>query len=585
MRWLTMLLMAMLLPFNVLAADYTVGVAAFDHPQQVQQRWQATIDHLNQHSGALQFQLLALPLPELERRLEAGEIDFVIQNSVKSVQYKERFGASQLLTARPLWSASAQQAIGSALVGRRDRPIDDWQQLRSLRAVSVSPQAFGGYIALWPELSQRGAEPMQFFKQLQFVGTPQRQLLKLLLAGDADVAILPSCLLESMQQQGVSGSEQLQVLLDQRPAGFPCGVSSRLYPYFMLSKLGHVPNEDATVVVRALLQLDKQQRASQQGQYSQWTVPVDDRAVYQLLRETQQWPFAPDWRTLFWRLLPWLLLAALILFLGYLHHRRVQAQVAKRTKQLRDEMAEHQQTQARLQEQQQAFYQAQRVLLTGEMAAGMAHELSQPLTSIGYLVQGCRSQLQRGNQQQLDQGLARIASQSDKASQLIHKFRHFAAQRGSHRPLQPQELVLETLELMVADLKRHQCRCQLANQLTEPLTIVGDPLLLQQVLVNLLRNAIDAMAEMAPAQRLISLRLWQQQGRLHLSVADNGHGLTPEALARLFQPFGSSKAQGLGLGMMICKRIIDQHQGQISAIALEQGLRIELNLPLQGTNQ
>ncbi|MBY5992676.1 PhnD/SsuA/transferrin family substrate-binding protein [Ferrimonas balearica] len=561
----------------------TVGVAAFDNPQRVAQRWQPTLDYLNQGQAQYRFELLALPPKVLEQRLAEGAVDLLIQNSVKTVQYKEKYGASRLLTAAPLWPAPANRAIGSALVMRQGEAVTDFGQLARLKAISTSAHAFGGYTVFRRELAEQGLTPKKAFRQLTFVGFPQRKLLQQLLSGEADVAILPSCLLEQAVAEREVPEGSLTVALDRRPADFPCAVSSRLYPYFAVSKLGHVSPEVATFVARRLLTMAGDAPAAQRGRYSQWTVPVDDREVYALLKAIKLWPFNTDWHHLARQALPWAGLAALILLLGYLHHLRVKALVARRTSQLTQEMTQHSATQAHLQEQRSAFYKAQRVLLTGEMASGLSHELNQPLASIRYLAQGCGYRLDGEplDREALAEGLKRIEAQTEKAQGIIQRVKRFCARPSKLSSLALSELVTETLALMEPDLRRNRSRVRFDNRLADNLAIQGDPVLLQQVLVNLVRNALDAMAEVAEPQREVVIALTREAERVQLSVRDHGPGLAPAALDRLFLPFESSKTEGLGLGMMICRRIIEEHHGTIWAESAEPGLRVTFSIPIE----
>ncbi|MBY5921848.1 PhnD/SsuA/transferrin family substrate-binding protein [Ferrimonas balearica] len=574
-------LLALILSCPLLAStEVSVAVASFDRPEAVQQRWQPTLDYLNQGQSQYHFVLRAMPPAELEAAMERGQIHFMIQNSVKTVQFKEKFGASQLLTAAPLWTDSADKAIGSAVVMRAGEAISSIEQLASLRVVSTSPHAFGGYLAYLRELADRGFSPTSFFDDLQFVGFPQRQLLQRLLDGTADVAILPSCLMESAEVEGRIPVGALTVALDRRPADFPCGVSSALYPYFTLSMLSPADSETATYLVRRLLELAPDDPAAQRGRYQGWTVPMDDREVYALLKSIGLWPFETDWHYLAGRAMPFAIGLALLLLAGYFHHLRVKALVARRTTELREEMAEHEQTQRRLTEQERAFYKAQRVLLTGEMAAGIAHELNQPLASIRYLAQGCGYRLEKGaDSAELKEGLGRIGRQTEKAQGIIQRLKSFCARPMTNESVALDSLIEETLELMATDFRRFDCQPEVTLPRQGGMTVPGDGVLIQQVLVNLIRNGLDAMEALIPSQRQLSIALAPEADGWLVTIRDHGCGLSDEALDRLFFPFESSKPDGLGLGMMICKRIIDEHQGWIQARNAEPGLEIRVWLP------
>ena len=135
----------------------------------------------------------------------------------------------------------------------------------------------------------------------------------------------------------------------------------------------------------------------------------------------------------------------------------------------------------------------------------------------------------------------------------------------------------DTLTLMAAEMSRVKLDPQLS---LENIGISGDASLLQQVFVNIIRNALDAMEDVTKPQLFITMASIGEQVKIEFT--DNGKGLSPQALERLFFPFETSKEHGLGLGMIICKRIIEEHHGEISASNnLDMGLTLTITLPLE----
>lgn len=558
-----------------------MAVLAFDDPVKVRQRWQPTVDYLNQHLQQHQLVLVALRPHQVDRLVENQAFDFFIGNAVKTLQLKQRHGTSQLLTLKPLNGRNPALAVGSAVVMRANHQVDDWRALQSLQIVSVGQQAFGGFIAFWREIDQHGLSPLSDFPYLKFIGYPQSKLLHSVISGSADAAIVPTCLLESMEASNLIAKGELTVVL-QQSSDSPCATSTQLYPYSALSALGHAEQALARQVTRLLLDLHPQDDAAVTGRYGGWTVPVDNREVYALLKDIQLWPFDLE-LTDFWpELLPYLAAIAALALLAYMHHLRVRALVTRRTAQLRQEIDDHRLTQENLEQQQRGFYKAQRVLLTGEMASGIAHELNQPLASIRYLTQGCQYRLESEviNKDELHQGLQRVGEQTERARQIIQKLRDFCAHNSEATAVDMVELVKDTLTLMAPDCRHNSCHIDLEYD-QKPLIIQGDPTLLKQVLVNLMRNGMEAMQDQPKAERKLKVSLTSDTSWLTLKVQDKGPQISQEKLARLFLPFESDKPQGLGLGMTICKRIIEEHQGQIEACSCPQGLTLICRLPLR----
>ncbi|MGI2258214.1 sensor histidine kinase [Shewanella sp. GXUN23E] len=556
--------------------DIQIGVAAFADPLAVEDRWQPTADYLAKQLRQ-PVSLKVLPPDELEDAVAREEVDFLISNAITTVAFKKDYGISQLLTLVGTQTASPEHSVGSAIIARSNAVPTDWQELRHRKIISSSPEAFGGYQIFVGELAQHGMDVKRDLLQFSFEGFPQEDLLKQVYQGRADIAVLPACVLETAEARGDIPKGALQVALtkptEQLQSDFPCAVSTLLYPGYALSKLGHTDHLVASSVVKALLALDEADSASQLGRYRHWTVPVDDRQVFALLKTLQQWPFVTNWDKLLHTALPWLLGGGILLLLGGLHHLWVQRLVGIRTRALQAEMQLHKQTQQALLDQQKQFYKAQRVLLTGEMASGISHELKQPLAGIRYLTQGCLYRLQ-DSETPLSGALTKVLNQVDRAQETINRLREFCHRDSERCRCDLRTLLDETLNLMQPDFKR----LKLVPRVNTVQALVDvDPVLIQQVLVNLIRNSLDAMEQVAEPALVLELSVnnkWAQ-----LAITDNGKGLTREQHERLFMPFETSKPKGTGLGMVICKRIVEEHQGLLEARPLTPGLCITVSLP------
>lgn len=228
---------------------------------------------------------------------------------------------------------------------------------------------------------------------------------------------------------------------------------------------------------------------------------------------------------------------------------------------------------------------AARVSTLGELAASVAHEVNQPLTAILANAKAARRWLARP-EPDLPEAMAAldgIVQASERAGQVIRRIRALARRADpEHRPLDLNALVEETLELLQRELERSplELRVDLAPGLPE---VVGDRVELQQVLINLVMNALQAMAAAgatgARGARL-EVRTLFDGGTVHLSVRDSGPGIPDSDCARLFEPFFSTKADGMGLGLSICRSIITKHGGQIGARSTPPGCTFHVELPV-----
>jgi two-component system sensor kinase FixL len=204
-------------------------------------------------------------------------------------------------------------------------------------------------------------------------------------------------------------------------------------------------------------------------------------------------------------------------------------------------------------------------LYPGQLGAALAHELNQPLTAILNYV-GVLQEL--GNATGSSEGdmlrevVGRIEEQTVRAGEIIRRLRGFVAKREPDRRIQDlNETVEESLALgLVGAAHRNiSLRTEFATALPH---VFIDRIQIQQVMINLLRNAVEAM-QSAPRRELRVSTSQEDDGHVRVSVADTGPGLSPEISATLFQPFMTTKDQGLGIGLSICRSIVESHGGRL----------------------
>jgi C4-dicarboxylate-specific signal transduction histidine kinase len=179
------------------------------------------------------------------------------------------------------------------------------------------------------------------------------------------------------------------------------------------------------------------------------------------------------------------------------------------------------------------------------------------------------------------QALERALEQVMFAARVIGRIREFThSHQPRHTRLDLAALVRASASLLDWDLRRSAAR--LVLELPEQVvTVRGDAVMLQQVVVNLMRNALDAMRSDPPAQPELALRLVVRANEAELQVCDNGCGLGDEAAAKLFVPFASSKPNGMGIGLSICRSFVELHQGRLWFTRnAQRGATFHLSLPL-----
>jgi two-component system sensor kinase FixL len=230
------------------------------------------------------------------------------------------------------------------------------------------------------------------------------------------------------------------------------------------------------------------------------------------------------------------------------------------------DLTERQQTEARLQELQSELVHMSRLTAMGEMASALAHELNQPLSAIANYMKGSRRLLQNSREQDADlvrDAMDKAADQALRAGDIIRRLRDFVARGESERRVEDVKKLIEeasALALVGAKDKGVRVRLAFAPRLDY---VLADRVQVQQVLLNLIRNAIDAM-ETATARELVIATSAAPDNMIEISVADTGTGIAPEIADQLFQPFVTTKAQGMGVGLSISRTIIESHGGSIT---------------------
>lgn len=216
---------------------------------------------------------------------------------------------------------------------------------------------------------------------------------------------------------------------------------------------------------------------------------------------------------------------------------------------------------------------ASRLITMGEMASSVAHELNQPLTAITNYCTGMISRIRNGQigQDELLAALDKTARQAQRAGQVVEHIRSFVKRSEPRRQLTPVATIVDQVqELADIDLRRRQVR--LVHILAPDLPALHvDPILIEQVLINLIKNGADAIdaARRPSADRVVELRVLAReidaQPVVQFSVTDTGLGLSREALDRLYEAFFSTKSEGMGIGLNLCRSIVESHQGRIHA--------------------
>jgi two-component system, LuxR family, sensor kinase FixL len=229
------------------------------------------------------------------------------------------------------------------------------------------------------------------------------------------------------------------------------------------------------------------------------------------------------------------------------------------------DLTERQNTEARLQELQAELVHISRLTAMGEMASTLAHELNQPLSAIANYLKGLRRLLAGASDERsamMSDAMDKAGEQALRAGQIIRRLRDFVSRGESERRIESlTKLVEEASALALVGIKDQGVRVKFQFDPAADL-VLADKVQIQQVLLNLMRNAIEAM-ESSQHRELVVSTLRGQDDMVTINVADTGHGIAEEVRTQLFQPFFTTKREGMGVGLSISRTIVEAHGGQI----------------------
>ncbi len=556
----------------LLAADWTIGILALRGETATRTHWQSLVDSLNHAVPDANFRLLPLDLDGMREAVNQGTIQFVLTNPGQFVQLNSHYHLRWLSSLRSgQGDALESMATGSTILVRDGSGITHPQDLAGKTLGAVDTQAFGGYLLGYRALRDAGLQVDE--SKVRFVGFPADALLYLLREDAIQAAIVPACLLESMDSEGLIDKSQFHVLLQQNTA-FHCLTSTPLYPDWSFAALPGVDDRVADAVTRALLSSPR------------WGAPTSTSDTEALLRELNR---HPEQQRIGQTVIDWMRQHRLAIGLGLLlvalfiaNYGWVMVLVNRRGKAL--EQAHNQ-----LRAQQQALEQARQMNMLGEMASGFAHELNQPLAAIRMYAQGGLNHLSAAeNHAAVEKALINIESQAERCGLIIRHLREWAtpARQNEHAtesyiPCDVAGTLKQVLTLLQLDKAAPGLSVCLNSH--QSILLFLPPVLLEQVLANIILNAVQAGA----CNLWIDLHRDEQQ--YLIALQDDAGGIPAEQISDLFRPFHSGKKTGMGLGLVICQRLLRGVHGEISvnnhrAPDGSEGVRVTLTFPADDNN-
>ena len=219
---------------------------------------------------------------------------------------------------------------------------------------------------------------------------------------------------------------------------------------------------------------------------------------------------------------------------------------------------------ARQRENELQLQHAQRLASLGEMASTLAHELNQPLMALSAYASAAKAFALQGNQPLLIESLDETGRQAQRSAEIVKRVRGFVRQRTAGVEIcQVEPMVANVLRLLRGEVRSRNARVEVRIASTLP-GVVGDHVLLEQVLLNLVLNGLQAMDHTVPESRIVEIDAEARGDAVIIRIADRGSGIDPAIAHRIFAAFFTARERGLGLGLKICRTIIERHGGALS---------------------
>ena len=517
---------------------------------------------------------------DLLHDIERERPDLLICSAWCFLNVLSDIGAHPVATRKTDRAASAVASIGAALVVRSDRTdLRTLEDLRGKKAAATLPHSVDGYPAVRLMLREKGFSDEKFFSSVNFLTFTVPDVLSAVLSGDADVSILPACALERAQEEGLVEPGLLRVVGLPPDGALACSRSTDLYPDITAGILPWTPNELTRDFLTALLE-------SGHADGYEWVATSDLRSVSNLYQELHlgRWAVLDDtslsglWKRYGRYAVFALLLVLLLIANEYRLKRLVEHRTAALTKTLREkELLARKEEAAR-----ERLASLERMGAISQLCAMIAHELKQPMGAVLNFLAVLRM---RCGESIKDDPVAQRAmegaqNEARRMAEIVDRVRGYAKrQRRTPEPVDLGRTIDEALSHLKPGPKTSVCR-----EVAPNVFVAGDPLELELLVLNLVKNAVQALDAAEGGTVTVTLARTDEFGAV-LRVTDDGPTLSDEIFAKLLKVSESVKEGGLGLGLAIVRNIVDEHGATLTIERLpERGLAVTVRFDTLNPN-
>lgn len=542
------------------------------------QGFEETFAYLKRELPQYRIEPQVLLVRDLEAAIRGNDLEFFIG---ASGFYRRVFrrGLKDLATLTTAWAPDPNHAIGTVFLVPNASKAQTVADLRGMRAAANWREGFSGVYVPLGEIAAQGFNPDTFFSSIVEAGSPMRRLLESVERGEADVAMARACTLEELRLTDPAITARFRpVGLKTAADGFACLRSTELFPNWTFVATPLAPWQASRDVTAKLLSMPAT------GNGMAWGVTSDFLRVDDLYKTLRAGPYAylrirsvGDFFTRYW---PWMAAALAALLALIAHSRRVSHLVDVRTRELKAAVAKEIEALRQVQQAKERMDLMERISVVGAMSSLITHELNGPLSAAANSCHALEAHLDESDapDPMTRRTLDIVLRQCARMGEIVNHVRRYVKDR--HEQRRAVDVVAVTSEV-VRNVRPRAGGVRLTAGLSEAsLSVAFHELELELCITNLIKNALEAVRRWpGGSPPVVAVSVAAHEGAVVIEVADNAR-VTAEELADRTRPLNSDKANGLGLGLVIVRTLVEKASGRFSIERLAERTVASIRLPL-----
>lgn len=550
-----------------------VGLITWASPSNQEILVHSTIEALKDELSFCQIEVKRLSTAQLASAIKNKTVDVFISSSGfyhSMVSSGAREIASIVSEAFP----DPNHTEASAIITLRQSSLYRIRDIKNTRLSALSSNAYPGYLFAMGEIAKQGYEWESFFKSVIFTGPENAtsKAMTLLDNGEVDAVILKHCALEDYIQKYPEKSGSYRIVEPKSEDGV-CLRSTDLYPGWTFASTSSLPPDLSREITKIMLSIS----ASEGGLY--WSVSTDFQSI-NLLHKTLRignYAYLREWTVkkfvrMFW---PFIAITVLLLLGLLLHTKRAEQLVRQRTIQLQ----EYYEKIKRLEQRTEALHKLGAV---NQLSSILAHEIRQPLTINQFYLDGLITLLSQKNidKAEIINIVQELKKQNSKAEEIVQYVRRL----GKTQNKTNEEIHLDVLiRDLVEQCSQTNPDVSVNTELIPNSIVYGSRLECELLVLNLLKNALEAVEGCSQSSPKIDIRLDRNDEFVVLCISDNGPKLSESEYQRIGTVFHSTKSDGLGLGLQIVREIAERQRGRVDFEPIASGgLKVIVKLAING---